>query len=77
MKKNNLWFKAKRYGWGWYPITWQGWIVTLIFIFLIIFAPIKIEERPFLFLIWFGLITLGLIIVCKSKGEQPRWRWGK
>ena len=24
-----LWFRAKSYGWGWTPITWQGWAVLL------------------------------------------------
>lgn len=33
MKKpqKELWFKAKRYGWGWYPVTWQGYLLTLGF----------------------------------------------
>ena len=24
------WFRAKRFGWGWTPITWEGWLVTLL-----------------------------------------------
>ena len=27
-----LWFKAKTYGYGWYPVTWQGWLVILIYV---------------------------------------------
>lgn len=27
-KVKTLWFKAKEYGWGWYPASWQGWAVT-------------------------------------------------
>ena len=27
--RRKLWFKAKEYGWGWFPITWQGWVVTV------------------------------------------------
>ncbi len=23
------WFKRKTYGWGWTPVSWQGWLVTL------------------------------------------------
>ena len=41
--KNNhkkLWFRAKTYGWGWVPVTWQGWAVTagytLIFTLLLL-----------------------------------------
>lgn len=30
VSKNKLWFKAKNYGWGWYPVTWEGWTVTII-----------------------------------------------
>jgi hypothetical protein len=25
-----LWFKARRYGWGWTPCSIEGWIVTII-----------------------------------------------
>ena len=26
------WFRARtgRFSWGWTPVTWQGWLVTLI-----------------------------------------------
>lgn len=27
-KERPLWFRAKNYGWGWYPVTWQGWLIT-------------------------------------------------
>ena len=27
-----LWFKAKKYGYGWYPATWQGWLVILVYL---------------------------------------------
>jgi hypothetical protein len=26
-KPEKLWFRAKRYGWGWTPTSWQGWLV--------------------------------------------------
>ena len=25
------WFGPKRWGWGWTPASWQGWMVTLAF----------------------------------------------
>lgn len=25
------WFGPKRWGWGWSPVSWQGWVVTLAF----------------------------------------------
>lgn len=26
-----LWFRAKEFGWGWYPVTWQGWLITALY----------------------------------------------
>jgi hypothetical protein len=31
VRTRHLWFKAREYGWGWYPVTWQGWCITLFF----------------------------------------------
>lgn len=27
-----MWFRAKRYGWGWRPVTWQGWAVVAVWV---------------------------------------------
>ena len=38
MKENekDIWFPAKKYGFGWgLPVRWQGWIVLLIYTMLI------------------------------------------
>ena len=37
-KSRKLWFRAKTYGWGWFPITWQGWAVTVLFALLFTLA---------------------------------------
>lgn len=33
--EKQYWFKPKKLGYGMYPCTWQGWLVTLILIGLI------------------------------------------
>lgn len=33
-RAKKLWFRAKTYGWGWFPITWQGWLVTFVYTLL-------------------------------------------
>jgi len=45
-----VWFRAKRYGWGWYPSTWQGWGITLLFLcgYLLLFT---------MFMGWLGTAT--------------------
>ncbi len=30
------WFGPKRWGWGWRPISWQGWLVVLAYIAVIL-----------------------------------------
>ncbi len=83
MKKDKLWFKAKMYGWGWQPITWQGWAVVVLYV-----TAIWINARNINFYthstsdtlvniaIPFVINTIFLLIICYCKGEKPRWRWG-
>lgn len=73
MKKGRrLWFRAKYYGWGWYPVTWEGWVVLLTYI---LYVVDRSAESKKLFEIFFA--TILLIIICYLTGEKPRWRWGK
>jgi hypothetical protein len=30
------WFKPKKYGWGFQPINWQGWLATAGFVALVL-----------------------------------------
>lgn len=83
MKKKKLWFRAKYYGYGWYPVTWQGWLVTLLFIFyqigLVGFISNSFDSRSgvtsYFFLTFLGIVTL--MTICYKFGETPKWRWGK
>ena len=36
MESKKYWFKRRRFGWGWTPVTWQGWLTVAFFIGLII-----------------------------------------
>ncbi len=79
MKRTEIWFPAKRYGWGWgVPCTWQGWAVLITYVGLIVLASIIV--RPDLHMKWWFACIIGLslllIVVCWWKGERPSWRWG-
>jgi hypothetical protein len=82
-----VWFRAKTYGWGWTPSTWQGWAVTIVW---------SAALAAWLFYRWpadgvspgwhFDLVTVAgslllaavFLVVCWIKGEPPgSWRWGK
>lgn len=82
----DYWFKAKLYGWGWTPAKWQGWLVILVYITLILTLVLTREEAiqgnpdsgsNFLILgLPIILLTAVLIFICYKKGEKPRWQWG-
>lgn len=89
-RKRKLWFRAKRFGWGWYPATWQGWLVTAIYIVLYTlaglafgaFAPSAVQAGgsvvagAVLLGSFLILITASLLAICYRYGEKPKWRWG-
>jgi hypothetical protein len=75
LQDRKLWFAAKQYGYGWYPVTWQGWGVLTLYI-LGVFAAAHGSTNIFMFCVELVILTVFLIIVCVIKGEKARWRWG-
>ncbi len=81
MKK--LWFKRKKYGYGWVPSSWEGWFVIVLYILFLIlkFENADIPPRTFNDTI-FGIVvpmvvaTIILLVVCYVKGEKLKWMWG-
>lgn len=76
-----LWFKRKLYGWGWTPVTWQGWLVTLIFVGFIIWTGTTLSPTATTNdLDWFfakiAVAIFLLMFIAYKKGEKPRWQWG-
>lgn len=78
------WFKNKTYGWGWYPATWQGWLVMLTWL-IVELGCVFVAFRYFgpassLFALWVvGISTISatiLVIIAWLTGEKPRWQWG-
>jgi len=81
--KKKLWFRAKIYGWGWYPYSWQGWAVLLLYLIVILSYGYLIDMRDhsvgstFYGVTPIIIIATGILIgICILKGEKPGWRWG-
>jgi len=78
----NYWFRAKLYGWGWTPATWQGWAVTLLFLAYVISLAVGLsghDPTPLELKFFFGKLIVAIIIIViigSLTGERPRWRWG-
>lgn len=74
-----MWFKAKRYGYGWYPATWQGWLALLTWTVFFVGAYVRwdVGTHVWQFLADVALSTGALLWLCWYTGEKPRWRWGR
>jgi len=80
---SEYWFKRKIYGWGWTPVTWQGWLSTVVFALLMILIFLRIDKVSSsandtlygVFPIAILLVVL-FIILCNKKGEKLKWQWG-
>jgi uncharacterized membrane protein YhaH (DUF805 family) len=77
------WFKAKRYGYGWYPATWQGWLVLAAALVAMVSIAVSIDRHShsvsdtLIGIVVPELVIIGfLILICALTGEKPRWRWG-
>lgn len=83
--KKELWFKRKRYGYGYTPVTKQGWLVTCGFVcFLLLFTFMMqgwLEtEQPLAIIVFItGLVVFILIFLFVIQNHAPKaeWRWGK
>jgi len=82
MENKKLWFKAKMYGWGWTPISWEGWIITILYLIAIIQFGLEADrwahsgsDALISFAIPFIVTTIFLLVICYARGERPGWRW--
>ncbi len=79
-KKQTIWFPAMSYGIGWgLPITWQGWLVYLLYFVLLLAGGLLMATSPIgagLYVIYVMILSALLIFICWKKGEKPEFRWG-
>lgn len=82
--RNKLWFRRKTYGWGWTPITWEGWFVTALVVLIPIAVRLTLKamggipKETQYFYAWatVPLLIMGLTLLCFRFGEKPKWQWG-
>lgn len=85
MKKTDkdYWFKRRRYGYGWTPVRWQGWVSLIISLLIIVGSAFLFAYEPYsneaLWMYVNVVITTValLLIIGVTKGPAPKWRWGK
>lgn len=83
--KRNYWFKRRRYGYGWTPVTWRGWVTIVVFLVVVVAgAAIILKDTPrntfssevYTFLAFVAVATALIFAVSLAKGPKPKWRWG-
>ena len=79
----DIWFKRKRYGWGWTPATWQGWAISAVYVYLLVLIFQSVDatshsgsDTVLAGALPFIVLSLVLIGICRLFGEEPRWSWG-
>ena len=73
------WFAPKRYGLGsGLPISWQGWLVLLLYAAAVIGAFFLFgETSPATIAVLIIATAILLVITAKTTRGGWRWRWGK
>ena len=77
------WFKPKRYGYGATPVTWQGWVLTLGTVAVMVVVSLylrRTERHDWALAAMFAfdaaaLLALAVVVRRKTDGDW-RWRWG-
>lgn len=81
-----FWFKRRRYGYGWIPVTWQGFAVLFGYVAAVIVASFAflgdVPENEYraevgYYLIFVALLTVTLLRITHKKAPKAQWRWGK
>lgn len=87
MKKK--WFVNKCYGYGVMPVSWEGWLATLVLLGLVLvsaytnflFEPelLETEPRAILRFVFDGVLLIGLFLLFAERhmDEPLEWRWGR
>ena len=77
MSNGPEWFSQKRYGYGaGLPIAWQGWVLTIGYVAVILLTSFLIPLSLSLYLALVFTLT-GLYLLIVSKTTRGGWRWRK
>lgn len=80
---SKLRFKNKTYGYGWVPVSWEGWLVTWLYAAIVIILTTTLDENSsrrevfFMGVLPIVLLTITLLRIAYKKGEKPEWRRGE
>ena len=68
----DAWFGPKRLGWGWRPLTWQGWLITLILVALLAAVRIMVGKSAVAFALMLFILILFALVAVVTGGKLGR-----
>lgn len=81
---DEYWFKRRRHGYGWTPVTRQGWIAVAGMLVVVLGgAAVLALTQPestvgvIVYLAVVAITLVAFVALTLRKGPPPRWRWGR
>jgi hypothetical protein len=62
------WFGPTRIGWGWRPVGWPGWLLTLALVLLVAAVVVAFRRSALTFVLVAGLVVLFSAIARRTSG---------
>ncbi len=76
------WFKRKRYDWGWLPVTWHGWAVTMMYAVGVFTLALYLGPNPSVtaaiskLIVPAILLTMLYAYIANRTSLEPHWvKW--
>lgn len=66
-----LWFGPRRLGWGWTPVSWEGWAALAILVGVVLGASPFSHDHPLGYQLLVLADTVILLVLCALKGTPP------
>ena len=64
------WFGPKRIGWGWRPVSWEGWLATAICAAVVVAAGFYFNTSPTFIYVAIAAVA-ALLVLCLLTGTRP------
>jgi phosphoglycerol transferase MdoB-like AlkP superfamily enzyme len=75
MDDGPAWFAPKRFGFGsGPPISWQGWVVTILFLGAVAFISFRFQHEPVRLIASLVPVLAVFLVIC-AKTTPGGWKW--
>ena len=70
MLTKHPWFGPKRIGWGWRPVSWEGWLATFLCVAAVVAVNTAFRGTPTAVCSSLAAVAT-LLVVCSLTGTRP------